>query len=431
MAIYGNNILHSYKYKLSYLNEAFVGKTETLLEMEKQIGIIRSSISRSQDINKLPVVQKLNRLFEKQFGMEVFALHVDKNDTINAYTCPVATRFDIAFKEVLYRKVTASKTEGYRFKEGNNLCIICAIYWGLLMSPEFTNGEILAIILHELGHNFADALNKDIEVYNKNMMQGYVYYLVYYCIITLGLAIPSSISAYIKNTNKYVKKKESNKKQNPLRGALSGCKARCEDFKDYIDAICKRLGLQSFIINYNKKVADKNDVPNSVRKSAGRQNEVIADKFAGIYGYGPELASGLLKMEKKQSRSEKFVDSIPVIGKKANKRFNDAIRDIYKYDCHPHTIQRINEEIKLLEYELEKSDVDPKLKKVLKEQLNQLKKLRDECTTVTKNMTEEEIERITYFANVNSLDPDALDKELEDKINKSFDELIEDNKKRN
>ena len=93
--------------------------------------------------------------------------------------------------------------------------------------------------------------------------------------------------------------------------------------------------------------------------------------------------------------------------------------------------QRINEEIKLLEYELEKSDVDPKLKKVLKEQLNQLKKLRDECTTVTKNMTEEEIERITYFANVNSLDPDALDKELEDKINKSFDDLIEDNKKNN
>ena len=46
-------------------------------------------------------------------------------------------------------------------------------------------------------------------------------------------------------------------------------------------------------------------------------------------------------------------------------------------------------------------------------------------------MTEEEIERITYFANVNSLDPDALDKELEDKINKSFDELIEDNKKNN
>ena len=130
MSIYAQNII-DYKYQL--VNEAYFGKNETFLEMEKQIGIIREkALSKFTDINRSPEVLKLNRLFEKQFGMDVFALHVEKSEIINAYTIPVALNFDIALNTNLSKMVVADKQNGYRFKEGNDLCIICNVYLGLL-----------------------------------------------------------------------------------------------------------------------------------------------------------------------------------------------------------------------------------------------------------------------------------------------------------
>ena len=62
---------------LTVVNEAYIEKTPILLEIEKQIGKIRAIYdSRYKDINNSPEVVELNRLFEKQFGMDIFALHL-------------------------------------------------------------------------------------------------------------------------------------------------------------------------------------------------------------------------------------------------------------------------------------------------------------------------------------------------------------------
>ena len=58
------------------IDEAYVGKTDTLKEIENQFAVIKSTIKAGQDINAKPEVQKLNRLVEKQFGMEIFSLRV-------------------------------------------------------------------------------------------------------------------------------------------------------------------------------------------------------------------------------------------------------------------------------------------------------------------------------------------------------------------
>ncbi len=79
------------------LSEAYVGKSATLLEMEKQIGVIRErALRKFTDINKSPEVLAFNRLMEKQFGMECYALFIDQSSTMNAYTQVVNTNFDIA-----------------------------------------------------------------------------------------------------------------------------------------------------------------------------------------------------------------------------------------------------------------------------------------------------------------------------------------------
>ena len=428
MSIYGNNA----DYRIKLLNEAYFGKSDILLEMEKQIGIIRENAARKYtDINRSKEVQELNRLFEKQFGMEIFSLHVEQNNTINAYTIPVATRFDIAKYEVLSRRVIATKEGGFRFDKDNNLCIICNVYLGLLNHPELTNGEILAIILHELGHNFADAISQTIDVANKEFTKGYLNFLIYSILIDILMSIPSIgasliyipfiLKKYYDNLNSTNRKKEKKTKNRKIHGLLKGIAASCNDCLDYANSVINLL-----LINpksYKKYVdsISKNDIKKN-KESANRQNEVIADKFAVVYGYGPELSSALLKMDLHITKSEEYV----------SKKFKDKMNEInevtaefYKFDCHPHTIQRLNECIKTLESELEKSDLDPKLIKAMKQQINELKKLRDKATTITNNMTDKQ--RITAKTNAKVLleDPDALDKILEDQITKAFDDMIE------
>lgn len=426
MSVYGNQC---FDYKQMLVTEAYFGKTETLQEIEKQIGVIRQvALNKYTDINRSPEVLKLNRLFEKQFGMDCFALYIEQNNTINAYTMPVALNFDVSMKINLSTMVTADTQNGYRFKEGNNLCIICNVYLGLIKNTDFTDAEIVAVILHELGHNFADCIYKQIYVYNQARSEGYLKWLIWSTILTLGLKGPSNLAAYLRFNNKHKSKVNKKTRKRRIRGLLKGIKASTQDFGSYIDEILARLQGTSIRRNVeaSRKRAEEKGIPAKVKKSLNRQNEVIADKFAGIYGYGPEQASALVKMHLQVSKASITVDKIPFIGKSNNADYDEACKDVYKFDEHPHVIQRLNEEIKTLEYEIAKADIDPKLIEAAKAQVEQLKTLRDTITKVTDDMTDKEKARAEFYNNINETDPDAVDEEIEKAITAAFDDLFEE-----
>ena len=425
MGIYGTKIINE---RYLILSEAYIGKTETLLEIEKQIGVIRANIKRYTDINRSKEVQQLNRLFEKQFGMDIFSLHVEQNNMINAYTIPVACNFDIAFTDTISKMVAGDRTNGYYFKKNNGLCIICNIYWGLLMCKDITDAEILAIILHELGHNFADAISKTIKVANEELSRIRVICLIYSAIFQLLLlgspfGFVGSYINYKNNTNEVKKKQESKTKIRKIKGILLGIGADISDISTFVNQIINRL-FGRFSIKLNKLLITTNDKEN-IKKSPSRQNEVIADRFAGVYGYGPEQASALMKMHKQVSKAEQFIDNLGGFGKIINMKYDDLLRDIYKYDCHPHEIQRLNEELRLLKEELAKSDLDPKLVKVMKQQVKELEDLRDEVTRIDKNMPDNERERALFYQQVAELDPNAVNDEIAKKIAEDFDKIIE------
>lgn len=421
MAFYGS-LLSSYDIRY-LINEAFVGKTETLLEMENQINKIRASIHKFTDINKNKEVQKLNRLFEKQFGMEVFGLNIVQSNTIDAYSAPINTRFDVVLKQNISKMVEGSKTTGYRFKEGNGLGIICYIHWGLLMNPDFTDEEILAVILHELGHNFADALYDKIKFYNKEIVESYYSWKIFIAIVTFGL----KSKALRQNKNSYVKKKLKNKKSNPIRGIIQGFKGAKEDFSEFVDEVFSRLGKKDS--SKAKQTLNTIDIEKQKKyiktKNIDRQDEVIADLFAGVYGYGPAQVSALLKMGDYKTSAEKFVEKIPIIGKIKNQKFNDIGKDLYIFDEHPHIIQRAIEEIKLLEDELKKSDLDPKLEAVMKAQIKQMKDLLEKATTIVDESQKSENSKKEFYKFIMNEDPDALSEEIEDEIFAALDAGLE------
>ena len=419
MSIYFNDEL---KYKSSILNEAYFGKNDNFIEMEKQIGIIREKCKKFTDINKSEEVQTLNRLFEKQFGMDVFALHVIQEDIINAYTIPVARNFDMIGKN-MSKMVIATKKDGYKFKKDNGLCIMCCVYLGVLKNETFTNGEILAIMLHELGHNFADCIHNKIRLDNQQFMKDYLSIFLFDAIISsiisFGALIPVYIQMYKNNTNDYKLKQEKNKKSSKISGILSGISGSINDFYNVVNGVLNRLTGSSLMIRLSVKLGaqEKND-------SLDRQNEVIGDKFAGIYGYGPEQSSALLKMENIRTKTDKIVEKIPVIGRMINNDFHDSIKDLHLIDCHPQVIQRINSEISLLKDELKRGNLDPKLEKVIKDQIKDMEDIIKKATKSSEDLQGNEVAQAAYNAYIKNECPDAVSKKIDKSINDMMDKIV-------
>lgn len=411
------------------LSEAYIGKTDTLLEMEEAIGKVRErALKKFTDINKSPEVLAFNRLMEKQFGMDCYALYIDQSDTVNAYTRVVGARFDIALKDNISDWVEGDRQGGYRWKEGNQLCVMACIYLGLLKNPSFTNEEIIAILLHELGHNFADAIYDDIKIANQKYMEEAKLYLIISSIISFGLALPMAIAAYIKNTNKYERKKGKKNHKNIFRGISQGLHSIGDNFYNFWSSVKMRIKGGSAYERY-KMWLDAQGYKKAARESLGRQNEVIADKFAGVYGYGPAQVSALFKMDKIESKAEKFVKKIPIIGADNNDSFNAAIVDLNDYDVHPHNIQRANEEIALLKKEVERTDVDPKLKKIMNAQITQIQNILKEETKIIQDGSKSAKAKEAYYAYITGKCPMAVDEEIEDKIEDALNKALEGGKK--
>lgn len=417
------------------LNEAFVGKSYTLLEIEKEFNKMRSEkLDFYSNISQHPNIITINRLFEKQFGMHLFALKVDPTKEHNAYTMVIASNFDVAHYMDLPSMVTGTINEGFRWKENNGLCIIVNISYGLLSDPNITDAELVAIILHEIGHNFADALYGEINIANKNQMIEYEKYLSSYAtVIGFLLALPNYIKAkkLLKeyNNSTRIERESKPKKTSKIRGILTGLGAKWKDYVSYKQELMARKRGGKIYRDYKRKLGAA--AKTQAREGLSRQNEVIADKFAGIYGYGAEIASGLSKLTYHKSDAAKKLEAAGGKLAEASRDFDDAVKDICDYDCHPHLVQRINEEIKLLEREIAKEDIDPRYKIIINDQLDQLRALLEKITKTSKILSKDENAKNAYHDYVNKNCPTAVSDEIEDKIEEALDKLLEEDKKKN
>lgn len=423
MGIYSNYINEAYldrDINLQILDEAYVGKTPILIEAENQIGIIRNSIKRGQDINAKPEVQKFNRLMEKQFGMEIFALNIDQANEINGSTQVIGMNFDIALEQNVSKLVQGSQESGYRFKPNNGLCIIVNCFYGVFTSKEITNEEIMAMFLHEIGHNFADCIYEKIRIYNKKIVKDYYEYLILNC-------TRRKAKKFIEENSNENAKKEAKRssKKNRLRGIIKLLAAKKYDFSAFCSGVFNRLFCKDVQSLTNQGVNTKT-MHKEMSTNLDRANELFADKFAGVYGYGPAQVSGLNKMDAHKSSSEKFLDKF-CNGKEINDSFTELIQQYYLYDVHPHNIQRANSILKSLKADLAKEDMDPKLKEVLKKQVEEIEKAIENMTTYYKNEDERTKIRKAFYKMVNEKTPDGITDELEDEIQDAFDDALKKN----
>ena len=444
MSLYGNSII-DYR-NTQVVNEAYVGKTPTLEEIEKKIGELRENIKFSDNLNRSDKITEINRLFEKQFGMDIFALKVLQTKYIDAYTYSLSTRLDYAEKYAsLADMITADMKNGFRFKPGNDAAVVVCISYEFLHNKLWTDAEIMAILLHEIGHNFSGSLYNDIYIANREMMLQYKktlkYLIVLYAIASLCIVgIPGlikTIKQYNNLKNKNIKKdakKDRKKKPSKLKGFFGALKGKQSDYATFVDELSARMNGDKYA-EYAGKYFDDMDSKGYgeeyFKQTNGRIDEVIADKFAGIYGYGPDQATALLKCDEWDSRAAKKIKQTgSKKDKENNLKYEKVNMQIHRYDIHPQTIQRINEELKLLKREIEKDDVDPKLKEVMLEQVKQLEDILKDATTTYEKIDKNTEARKLYNEYINDKYPDAVNDDIEEKIEECLDKYFDEAKEK-
>lgn len=407
------------------IEEAYIGKTPILLEIENKIARLREEVSMYKDNNSNKTLMEISKLFEKQFGMEIFAIRVDKSLDINASTMPIGRYFDMV-NEDMRSYVIGDNNNGYRFRKGNGLCIVVNITYGLLKDERMTNEGILGVILHEIGHQFASCLSNDIALYNKDLINSYLIMLAQY----------SMMNAADQYTNSYEKEKETKKrkknKNHKIKGLFGGIlrvignkiidriyvsDRTNKNSANYINAYKAELQKEK------EKNKDNKDLPeNKFGYNINRFDETFADRFAAVYGYSTGLLNLLdVDLDITGNRLYKKARKKGKIAQLNNDLYEEALFDISDYDEHPNALQRMNNILASLKSEIAKDDLDPRVKEELKYQISNIEKEVENLTTVRKKLYRIEKKRNKYLSNLNDKNPTGL----EDGINELIDDILD------
>lgn len=428
------------------INEAYIGKSANLIAIEKELNKLRSYIKPNTPNNSKEILN-INKLVEKQFGMHLFGLMIDTTSYDDAYTYNLGGYYDYALNEP-YKYVTGDKVNGYRFTRDNKFTVMTYISYGMLSNKDYTDAELVAILLHEIGHNFGDCIYDKLYIANADLVIQYrkallekIKFGIILAPFTIGISLLLT-AKYIKMYNddsKAVKKnsnliKKNRKYSMRVRKFFDSLKSKRSDTKSKNNAVAFRRDPDSIknIDNYYLSYSD--EYKSSVRKSNSTQSEVFADKFAGVYGYGTELSTALAKMNRIATDIDYKAARRAAKGNKYYQQLNDdisiALLKLRDLDCHPELIQRINSNIELLKKEYSKSDLDPDIKKEILMQIDDMQKLIDDLIDAQNKIYHIDKAQALYNQKINDQLPSAVDQELEDAIDDALDKALESGEKK-
>lgn len=262
------------------VNETYFGKSKELELIEKSFDKAIQSKDKI-DASSLGIVAKQ---LQKKFGFDNVSIGIDKTPGLNAYTY-----IDIAD----IKKMKIKTSEGYKALPGNT-CSILVVFSPAMLSGVLSGKELTAITLHEIGHQFASKriLNSSSLRYMASYIRGLseldkiirIAYQETNSIADMFMMIRRVISKLTEDAVfaiKYV--------INTLILLKDILKTpTLKDTYNLIGDSTKSNRIMNYIKNF-----DKVKKPIKVHDL----EEEMADSFATIYGYGPELASALTKIE--------------------------------------------------------------------------------------------------------------------------------------
>lgn len=160
------------------LNEMYFGKLPSLVKLEDYISKLRQkykgmnlvdNLSNYRKLIKDPILMKMAYEIMEAFGFKEATVTIVRDPSFNAYTVPFffdshGNSYTIDDHKVpldKFKSTVIVTNSGFRFdKKKFPVNIVVAINIGALFKDtihnlEFTPAELIAVILHEIGHNFS------------------------------------------------------------------------------------------------------------------------------------------------------------------------------------------------------------------------------------------------------------------------------------
>ena len=262
------------------VNETYFGKSKELELIEKSFDKAIQSKNKI-DASSLGIVAKQ---LQKKFGFDNVSIGIDKSPGLNAYTY-----IDIAD----IKKMKIKTSEGYKALPGNT-CSILVVFSPAMLSGVLSGKELTAITLHEIGHQFASK-----RILNSSSLRYMASYIRGLSELDKIIRIASQETNSIADMFMMIRRVISKLTEDAvfaikyvintlilLKDILKT--PTLKDTYNLIGDSTKFNRIMNYINNF-----DKVKKPIKVHDL----EEEMADSFATIYGYGPELASALTKIE--------------------------------------------------------------------------------------------------------------------------------------
>lgn len=279
--------------------------------------------------------------------------------------------------------IHTTKNGGYKYDKNAQVSVLIYICRGMFNNEDFTNEEVFACLLHEIGHSFVvrgSNMGFIISLYNymtlMNIILGAIARAVDPKQALQAMSQAATSLAYSTKTGKHIIASI----KNTIRKSkiLHGMDKFGKEFTSVVNTIIEARYYVTqrpthLILSIPLKLAAK--IINPLWKLIGghpfRPIEYLSDDFAVIYGFGAPLESALKKMDEwEYSNKYKLRSKIPVI-KNLNKFIDEALKEFsYSIDMHPTADKRAYQIRKTLIRELDQNkDLDPRIKAQLKEQI--------------------------------------------------------------
>ena len=374
-----NSDLHS-------INEAYFGKSPKLVEIERNIKAMRSKFGTSSNsliggagiggaVEQSAEWKKIRTLIEEQFGFYSVSLVLLRNAQLNACTYPITWTWD---GSVEASKFLIVNKDGMRYTKEAKFCTIICITEGLLFDKEFTEGEIVGVLLHEIGHNFDTTVYKHVGSFVLfslvlDLMSSIQTLdpLLFLSTITTSTGIRKSIST---NLNDLMDTKVW-AIYDTVKWILS---VPFTILDKLLAPILKMFSYGSSAVMGVWTTLMSGGLSVFIMLGGRYSAENFADKFAGMHGYGYEQITALKKMGTHTLGTEFIIEKIPIIGHAYGLYFIAAGMLAGLAEPHPVFSARVKSIIGVISSDLKDKRIDKKTRDLIKKDLDNINKSLDE-----------------------------------------------------
>lgn len=379
---------------MAVLNEVYIGRLPEIEDMLQDIHNIREEYKEKGNVSIIKSTKDFEKHVEDMWGFKAFLFDIYIDDVPNAFTWCVGSCVNVDTRDAI-----ECTSKGYRFSPKSNVAAKSMIATSLLVDDTMSDEEILAIILHEVGHSFVERaakVNDLMNAYRRTYLNNAILNVLLSILVLNPINFINSSKLLLSlNTqmNTIMTKISKALKNVPLlRHAAMGTKQMeayvSKKINDYFTLLSRNNIDSNYIRKLEKTKQQYDDIikknngdPYGKGLAMGRSKERLSDDFANMYGFGPQLATGLIKM----GNPYKYGVLSTVEATDLQKRADDLVMQIYAIiDEHPSNVDRVLAMVDALEQDYKSLKAEPAVKAAMKEDLDALKAIANDLKKTQK-----------------------------------------------